>query len=343
MSTLETLQEGTGRPIKAEADFADASPSLAIVGRRPVPRPELVDGQSRIIWPYVIGVALFHLLIPLAFFPYFFSWWGLLWLPVGNYLFCSLGIGAGYHRLLTHRGYKCPLWFEHILATLGVLNLQDSPARWVLVHRLHHQHSDHQPDPHTPMVTWFWGHVGWLFVENRQLSSAQTYEKYVRDILRDPFYMRLERNVLYVWVYVAHAVLFLVAGLAVGFAFHGTLAGSYRVGLQWLLWGVVYRTLYTWHVTWAVNSISHMWGYRSYETRENSRNNWLVALLTNGEGWHNNHHADPRCAAQGHRWWELDVTYATICLWEKLGLVWDVMRPNQSHLDQLARGAAVDQ
>jgi stearoyl-CoA desaturase (delta-9 desaturase) len=209
----------------------------------------------------------------------------------------------------------------------------------VLVHRLHHQHSDHEPDPHTPMVTWFWGHVGWLFVENRQLSKAETYEKYVRDILRDPYYMRLQRNVLYVWVYVAHAVLFLVAGLGVGYALRGTLAGSYQVGLQWLLWGVVYRTLYTWHVTWAVNSLSHMWGYRSYETRENSRNNWLVALLTNGEGWHNNHHADPRCAAQGHRWWELDVTYATICLWEKMGLVWDVMRPNRSRLEQLAKGA----
>ena len=112
----------------------------------------------------------------------------------------------------------------------------------------------------------------------------------------------------------------------------GTLAGSFRCGVQWLLWGVVYRTIYTWHVTWGVNSAAHLWGYRNYETRENSRNNWLIALGTNGEGWHNNHHADPRAAAHGHRWWELDVTYVTICLWEKLGLAWDVLRPINASL-----------
>src|SRR5215210_5810063 len=108
---------------------------------RRLSRPELVDGESRIVWPYLIGVIVFHLLIPLAFLPSIFSWWGLLWLPVGNYIFCSMGIGAGFHRLLTHRGYKCPLWLEHTLALLGVCNLQESPARWVVDHRIHHQHS----------------------------------------------------------------------------------------------------------------------------------------------------------------------------------------------------------
>jgi fatty-acid desaturase len=299
---------------------------------RRVRRPELVDNQSRAVWPYIIAVSLFHLLIPLAFLPYIFSWWGLLWLPVGNYIFCSMGIGAGFHRLLTHRGYKCPLWLEHTLAVLGVCNLQESPARWVVVHRIHHQHSDHQPDPHTPQVSPFWGHVGWLFVENRHTTSAESYHKYARDILSDWLYMRLERNSLYLWIYVIHAVLFLAAGLGVGYWMHGTLAGSYQVGLQWLLWGVVYRTIYTWHVTWGVNSVAHLWGYRNYDTRENSRNNWIISLATNGEGWHNNHHADPRAAAHGHRWWELDVTYLTICLWEKLGLAWDIERPNQSLL-----------
>ena len=194
---------------------------------QPLPRPPLVDAESRIIWPYIIGVTLFHLLIPLAFLPYFFSWWGVAWLPLGNYLFCSMGIGAGYHRLLTHRGYKCPLWFEHCLAILGVCNLQESPARWVVVHRLHHQHSDHEPDPHTPLVSWFWGHVGWTFIENRHTTSAETYHKYAGDILSDPFYMRLERNLLYVWVYVFQAALFFVVGLGVGYFLDGTLAGSY--------------------------------------------------------------------------------------------------------------------
>ena len=316
----------------------EAVDETAAAGRQlRLPRPKMVDAKSRIIWPYIIGIILFHLLIPLAFVSYVFSWWGVVWLPVGNYIFCSMGIGAGYHRLLTHRGFKCPLWFEHTLAILGVCNLQESPARWVVVHRLHHQHSDHQPDPHTPQVSWFWGHVGWLFIENRETTSAETYHKYAGDVLSDRFYMRLERNLMYLWVYVIQAALFFAGGLAAGFLLKGGAAGSLQVGVQWLLWGVVYRTLFTWHVTWGVNSAAHLWGYRNYDTRENSRNNWLVALGTNGEGWHNNHHADPRSAAHGHRWWEFDFTYYTICLWERLGLAWDVARPNESLLGRRTR------
>ena len=301
-----------------------------------LPHPEKVDKQSQIIWTYMLGVIIFHLLIPVAFLPYFFSWWGLLWLPIGNYLFCSVGIGAGYHRCLTHRGFKCHPWFEHLLAILGVCNLQDSPARWVLVHRIHHQHSDERPDPHSPMVSFFWGHVGWLFIENRALSTPDIYQKYVRDILSDPFYMRLERKGNAFTVYFIHAALFYIVGLIVGWLLTWTVAGSIQVGLQWLMWGVIMRTVYTWHVTWGVNSFSHLLGYQTYKTRDNSRNNWFFGLATNGEGWHNNHHADPRSAQHGHRWWEIDVTYRTIRLWEKLGLVWDVVEPNRSRLDQRA-------
>jgi fatty-acid desaturase len=349
MSMLDTeLRRPAKRQPRSSADLGDdnpgntspESPMMNLAGSR-LTRPLQVDSQSRIIWPYIIGIGLFHLLIPLAFLSYVFSWWGVVWLPVGNYIFCSMGIGAGYHRLLTHRGFKCPLWLEHGLAILGVCNLQDSPARWVVVHRMHHQHSDHQPDPHTPQVSGFWGHVGWLFIENRETTSAETYHKYAGDILSDRFYMRLERNNKYVWVYVIQAVLFYVLGLAVGYLWTRTPSGSLQFGVQWLLWGVVYRTLYTWHVTWGVNSAAHMWGYRNYETRENSCNNWLIALGTNGEGWHNNHHADPRSAAHGHRWWELDVTYLTICLWERLGLVWDVARPNEALLSRRRKAANV--
>src|SRR5438067_2039511 len=145
-ATFESRQrESALSPLSANRDCLDDSLTVGTSNvdfhRRRVARPELVDDESRVVWPYVIGVSLFHLLLPLAFLPYFFSWWGLLWLPVGNYIFCSMGIGAGFHRLLTHRGYKCPLWLEHTLALLGVCNLQESPARWVVVHRLHHQHS----------------------------------------------------------------------------------------------------------------------------------------------------------------------------------------------------------
>ena len=301
--------------------------------------PQMVDGQSRILWEYLIPVIVFHLMIPLAFFSYFFSWWGLLFLPVGNYIFTSMGIGAGYHRLLTHRGFKCPRWFEYLLASLGVCSFQDSPARWVLVHRVHHQHSDHQPDPHTPRVSCYWAHMGWMFVDNRELSTLSAYDRYVRDIIREPFYFWLQRGKNWVWFYWAHAMVIYAIGLVVGGIMTGTVAGTFQVGLQWMFWGVIMRTVYTWHVTWGINSFSHMWGYRNYETREDSRNNWLFALLTNGEGWHNNHHADPRTAQHGHRWWEVDVTFATLVVLEKIGLIKDLVRPNQAALDRKSLAA----
>jgi fatty-acid desaturase len=298
----------------------------------PIGIPATVD-RGRILWGYLIAVVSFHLLAFLTCFPWLFSWTGLLLIPLGNYVFCSLGIGAGFHRLLTHRSYRCPAWFEHTLAILGVCSLQDSPARWVMVHRLHHQHSDRQPDPHSPIVNWFWGHMGWLFVENRQLSQVSTYERYARDILQDPFYLRLERGRLWVWVYVAHAVLFYLVGLGIGAAVTGSWMGGVQFGLSLVLYGVVCRTIFAWHVTWGVNSLAHMWGYRNYETDENSRNNWFFALATNGDGWHNNHHADPRSAAHGHhRWWEIDVTYLTICVWERLGLVSDIVPQRRARL-----------
>lgn len=307
-----------------------------------VPRPAGVTKQSKILWSYLLPVIFFHLLLPLAFLPYFFSWWGLLFLPIGNYIFTSMGIGAGYHRLLTHRGFDCPKWFEYTLATLGVCSFQDSPARWVLVHRVHHQHSDHQPDPHTPHVSGYWSHMGWLFIDNRDLSTAGAYDKYVRDLMRDKYYMWLQRGFNWVGVYFAHAVGFLILGIGVAFllaepAVNQTLLQArIQFAATFFFWTVIMRTIYTWHVTWAINSAAHMWGYRNYETREDSRNNWLFALLTNGEGWHNNHHADPRSAQHGHRWWEVDITYISLAILEKIGLIKNLARPNNSALERKA-------
>jgi stearoyl-CoA desaturase (delta-9 desaturase) len=297
-----------------------------------LPKPAMVDSQSKILWSYLIPVTIFHLMIPLAFTSYLFSWWGILFLPIGNYIFTSMGIGAGYHRLLTHRGFDCPKWFEYTLATLGVCSFQDSPARWVLVHRVHHQHSDHQPDPHTPRVSGFWSHMGWMFIDNRELSTASAYDKYVRDLMRDKYYMWLQRGLNWVVVYAIHSVIFLALGLLVGMIYGNTL----QIAALFVFWGVIMRTVYTWHVTWAINSAAHMWGYRNYETREDSRNNWLFAILTNGEGWHNNHHADPRSARHGHRWWEIDVTYMSLRFCEMIGLISNLARPNESALERKA-------
>ena len=294
----------------------------------------MVDAKSRILWENVLPFIAFHLLIPLAFLPYVFSWWGVAFLFVGNFLFCSMGIGAGYHRLLTHRGFQCPKWLEYTLATLGMCSLQDSPVRWALVHRIHHQHSDHQPDPHTPMAGFFWSHVGWMFIENRELDTAVIYDKYARDLLRDPYYFWMQRRGNWVIVYAIHAAVITLLGALFGWILTGSAAGTLQTAIQWFLWGVIYRTVFTWHVTAGINSASHIWGYRNYETRENSRNNWLFGILTNGEGWHNNHHADPRSARHGHRWWELDITFLTLCLFEKMGLVWNISRPNNTQLSR---------
>ncbi|HVX15743.1 MAG TPA: fatty acid desaturase [Pirellulales bacterium] len=290
-------------------------------------RPSSVN-RRKILWPYAISIAVYHALALLAFVPWLFSWTGVALAFCGLYVFGTLGINLCYHRLLTHRGFNCPRWLEHGFALLGICCLQDTPARWVAVHRLHHQHSDEQPDPHSPLVTFLWGHIGWLLVENSQVNSVMTYDRYARDVLKDPFYFAFERNLLWVWVNLVQWAVFYLTGLAIGWS-TGTYADGVQFGLSLLVWGVFVRTVAVWHITWSVNSATHLWGYRNYETDENSRNNWFVALVSNGEGWHNNHHADQRSAAHGHRWWEFDVTYSTIWVLEKLGLATDVVRPNQ--------------
>ncbi|CAN5614390.1 acyl-CoA desaturase [soil metagenome] len=289
-------------------------------------RPEsVVDGKFFLAY---LGVFLaFHLLLPLALVPQFFSWTGVALVFVGNYVFGSLGINIGYHRLLTHRSFSCPKWLEQTFVVLGVCSLQDSPGRWVAIHRMHHKHSDTPPDPHSPLVSFFWGHLGWLIIENRELSRLSTYERYAKDVFQDRFYRRLHRNYLWLWIYAAHAALIFGLGCLAGWLMLGTRSEALQFGLSLFVWGVIVRTVYVWHITWAVNSVTHRWGYRNYETGENSRNNWLVALLTNGEGWHNNHHASQRSARHGHRWWELDLTYATILLLRQVGLASDVLTP----------------
>lgn len=284
--------------------------------------------KTQILWPYVISLTVIHALALLAFVPWLFSWTGVALAVCGLYLFGTLGINLCYHRLLTHRSFSCPLWLEHCLAIIGVCCLQDTPGRWVAIHRYHHQHSDEQEDPHSPLVTFLWGHMGWLFVKNERLNSVSTYERYARDVLRDPFYLRLEKNLMWVWVYLASMLVFYGIGFGIGWAWDGEIMDGVQFGSSLLVWGVFVRTVLVWHITWSVNSVTHMWGYQNYPTGENSRNNIFVGLVSNGEGWHNNHHADQRSAAHGHRWWEIDVTYITIYLMSVFGLAWDVIKPN---------------
>jgi stearoyl-CoA desaturase (delta-9 desaturase) len=285
---------------------------------------------------------VYHLLSLAALMPWLFSSAGLLLFLFGCYLYGTLGINLGYHRLLTHRSFKCPLWLEHTLCVLGACCLQDTPARWVGVHRLHHQHGDEPPDPHSPLVGFFWAHVGWLIHANKELERTPLYEQYARDLLHDRFYRNLERRLLWVWINLAQAVLYFAAGFLIGFCTGGAWLAGVQFGLSLLIWGVILRTVAVWHITWSVNSVTHLWGYRNYATEENSKNNLLIGLLSNGEGWHNNHHAQPRCAAHGHKWWEIDVTWRTIWLLQKLGLAWDVVSINKNRAAKRTRSAKED-
>jgi len=288
---------------------------------------------------YALVIVLVHLLALLALFPWFFSWLGVALAIGGHFFFGVLGMTLGYHRLLTHRGFTCSRWLERLLAVLGVCCLQDTPARWVAVHRMHHQHSDEQPDPHSPRVTFLWGHFGWLMVANPECESTMFLDRYARDLLSDRFYRRLERRWVALAIFAAHAALFFLAGFLAELAWTWArsadvsvtattaLAHAAQFGVSLLIWGVFVRTVMVWHVTWAVNSLSHWSGYRSYPTNDDSRNNWLVALAAHGEGWHNNHHAEPRSAAHGHRPWEFDLTWVVIRVLEMVGLAHDVVRP----------------
>lgn len=295
--------------------------------REPLAFPSGVAWRQ-VRWDYALTFLAFHLLALLAAVPWFFSWTGLAAFVLGVNVFGQLGVPICYHRLLTHRSFHVPKWLERSMVTLALCCGQNTPARWVTWHRMHHQHADDNHDPHSPLVTFLWSHIGWLLFDNRQTHSAESYYKYARDVLDDPFYMYLEKHRwLAVAIYLVHAWLFFAVGLAVGWASVGTYAAGLQFGLSLLIWGVVVRTVYVWHITWAVNSLSHLFGYRNYETGEESRNNWFVAFITGGEGWHNNHHFDPCGASLQHRWWEIDLNYYVIKLLERLGLASQIVPP----------------
>jgi len=244
--------------------------------------------------------------------PWFFSWTGVVFFVAGSFLFGTVGLNLGYHRLLSHRSFKCPKWFERAVALLGVCALQGTPGRWVALHRIHHQYADQEEDPHTPLVSFLWAHFEWtLTVDCRNWFS--TYSKHAPDLMRDRFYLRMERGYFWLVVYLLHAGAICAAGFATGWLLpQGSAIASLQMAASVVVWGVFLRTIYVWYATWSVNSFTHTFGYRNYETSDQSRNNWLVALLVSGEGWHNNHHADAKCAAAGHRWWEFDLTFMVI-------------------------------
>jgi stearoyl-CoA desaturase (delta-9 desaturase) len=267
--------------------------------------------ESRINWITAIAMALFHVGAIAALF--FFSWTNLAVAVVMYFFAINVGIGMAYHRLLTHRGYKTPKWVEYFLTTCGTLALEGGPIFWVATHRVHHQNSDHEGDPHTPHDGTWWAHVGWIISGRALHSETALLGRYAPDLTRDP---------VHVWLSKYHWLPLTIAGflqVALGAALA---APGHRIigALGMVLWGTFLRVTLGLHATWLVNSATHLWGKRRFETRDDSRNNWWVAILTGGEGWHNNHHAHPVSARHGLAWYEFDINYYGIWLLEKMGL-----------------------
>jgi stearoyl-CoA desaturase (delta-9 desaturase) len=236
-----------------------------------------------------------------------FTWSGVLVLLATYYVSLAWGIGMSYHRLLTHRSYRTPKAVEYFLTICATLALEGGPLFWVATHRQHHQHSDADSDPHTPRHGGFWAHIGWIMFGTMEHNDINRTSKYAPDLAKDPFHR---------WISVYHWLPLTMLGVGLW------IAG----GWNWVLWGVFLRTTIGLHVTWLVNSATHLWGKRRFATRDDSRNNWWVALLSFGEGWHNNHHAHPTSAAHGLAWYELDLTYWHIRALELVGLATHVRR-----------------
>ncbi len=287
------------------------------------PLPEAVK-PLKLNRTYATTIATVHLLAVAACLPYFWSWTAFFVFLLGVHIF-GQGITIGYHRLLTHRSFKTPKWIEYCFAILGICSMQDTPARWVSVHRMHHADSDDVPDPHSPRVNFWWSHLGWLMFLNRKTYSLAGLEKFAKDLLRDRFYLLLETNPFFqFYIIFAQIPLFFALGFALSFAFSRNVMDAVQLGNSMVVWGVIMRIIAVWHITFSVNSLSHMFGYTNYETGEDSRNNWLVALLTVGEGWHNNHHEDPSACSVQHRWWEFDISYYEIRFLYMIGLASNV-------------------
>jgi stearoyl-CoA desaturase (delta-9 desaturase) len=259
----------------------------------------VLPDRQKINWITTVVLVLFHIGAIAALFC--FSWKNLAVALFLYWMCVGLGISMGYHRLHTHNSYKVPLWMEYFFAVCGALTLEGGPIFWVGVHRIHHQKSDQPGDPHSPRDGAFWAHCGWIIFGERNHNNTRMMAKYTPDLAKHRFYIWLNN---YHWI---PMVVLGVILLAIG-------------GLPMMLWGIMLRVVVGLHATWLVNSATHLWGRRRFSTRDDSRNNWWVALLTFGEGWHNNHHAHPTSARHGLAWYEIDHSWILISVLKYFGI-----------------------
>lgn len=285
----------------------------------PIPNLE-ATGQSVVYgrwkqgleWPAVLWIGGLHLGALAA--PFCFTWQAVFLTIMLSWITGCLGVCLGYHRLLTHSSFETFPWMKRFLAWCGMLAGEGPPIMWVATHRKHHCFSDQEADPHSPRHGRWWSHMLWMLPRHKTDEWSKLYSRYAPDLLRDGFMRFLNKT-------------FLLWQLLVGTTFFvgGWLIWDLSTGVSLLVYGMFVRLIYVMHVTWLINSATHIWGYRNYNTNDDSRNLWWVALLAYGEGWHNNHHAQQRTARHGHRWWELDLTWMTIRFMQTVGLAWNIV------------------
>ncbi|GIV96879.1 MAG: stearoyl-CoA 9-desaturase [Herpetosiphonaceae bacterium] len=229
--------------------------------------------------------------------------WSDLAILFGMYVATGFGITVGYHRMLTHRSFEAHPVIRFVLLALGSMAVQGPAMIWAATHIKHHANTDTEEDPHSPMEGFFHAHVGWI-LSFRDVSDLEHYGTWLR---KDRLVVFMSRTMI-VWVALGYVIPYLLGGWS------------------GVLWGGLVRTFLNNHVTWSVNSVCHTFGSRMFNTPDRSTNNWLVGLLAMGEGWHNNHHAFPRSAFHGLRWWQIDGSAYLIRALERLGLIWNVQR-----------------
>ena len=262
-----------------------------------------------------------------------YALWGWAFSPVYRVLLIvmslasGLGITIGYHRLVTHRAIKTSRTVEFVLGVLGSMAVEGPLLRWVATHRCHHRHSDERDDPHSPnhfgggvfgvISGWWHAHMGWIFI-----AKTIDLTPFVPDLRADKL-LRTVSRLFPVWV---------LLGFLIPAVLGGVITLSWTGALLGFLWGGVVRVFIVHHATWSINSVCHLWGQRPFESRDESRNNFLCGVLAFGEGWHNNHHAFPSSARHGLRWWEFDMSYTVIRGMELVGIAWRVRRPTLARI-----------
>ncbi len=249
-------------------------------------------------WVIIVYMTLLHIGALFALLPSNFSWAAVGVAVFLHWVTGGLGITLGFHRLVTHRSFQTPKWLEYFLVFCGTLSCQGGPIDWVGLHRVHHLHSDQGPDPHDSNQGFWWSHMGWMLVDN---PAKAEIPRFTKDIADDRVYLFFQKFFIPIQI-VLGVILYLLGGW------------------PFVVWGIFVRIVAVFHCTWFVNSATHKFGYQTYESGDRSTNCWWVALVTYGEGWHNNHHAFQHSARHGLQWWEIDLTWMTIQFLQALGL-----------------------